>query len=53
MKKLKDLNLNVIVDKSALTINGGCDGTNTNFVIFDYQIFEFGDWDDEGCCDGH
>ncbi len=53
MKKLKDLNLAVINDKNALTINGGhsCDGTITSSPYADHEVyFELGDWDDEGCC---
>ena len=54
MKKLKDLNLNVIEDKSALTINGGhsCAGTLSSEGHEDTLIgyWETGDWNDEGCC---
>ncbi|GAA4273336.1 hypothetical protein U6A24_20485 [Aquimarina gracilis] len=59
MKKLKDLNLNVIEDKNALTIKGGCEGRTTKkteFVMdpgwmFGGEIVEYGDWEDDGCCE--
>ena len=58
MKKLKDLNLNVIEDDNALTIKGGCEGETTSFTsyetdpgwMFSVSIVEYGDWDDTGCC---
>ncbi len=52
MKKLKDLNLNVIEDKSALTIKAGdCCGTETEETSqIGILIFSHGDWRDEGCC---
>jgi hypothetical protein len=46
MKKLKDLDVHVIEDNSALTIKGGdCNGTVTNSTYLKIK-----DWDDEGCC---
>ncbi|WP_405209013.1 hypothetical protein [Aquimarina sp. LLG6339-5] len=60
MKKLKDLNLNVIEDNNALTIQGGCGGEETEFtrweqdsVFFPFSYVEvlYGDWKDTGCCE--
>ncbi len=59
MKKLKELNLNVIEDKNAVTINGGCEGRTTSYSrfvtdpgwMFGGRIEEYGDWVDDGCCE--
>lgn len=51
MKKLKDLNLNVIEDKNSLTVKGGCEGRTTSKPYADHEVyFEYGDWEDDGCC---
>ncbi|WP_160114168.1 MULTISPECIES: hypothetical protein [Aquimarina] len=52
MKKLKDLNVNVIEDKNALTIEGGSCGTAslTDRGNSSTGPIWFGDWDDEFCC---
>ncbi len=52
MKKLKDLDVHVIEDNSALTIKGGCEGedTITAHESNNRGYWETRDWIDTGCC---
>ncbi|MBG6133457.1 hypothetical protein IWQ47_004867 [Aquimarina sp. EL_43] len=54
MKKLKDLDVHVIEDNSALTVKAGCGRETSHWKssagdwLFNRR--EYGDWEDDNCC---